>query len=195
MKRLIEIQSKLKAPKNQKNKFGNYYYRNCEDILEAVKPLLKEQNLSIVISDDVISTDGRFYIVATVSLYDENGKEVAKSTALARETEVKKGMDEAQITGAASSYARKYALNGLFAIDDTKDADATKGQEPSRTVEEVKEVFKGKEINVNPVDVAVEIAEISDVIELKRYKSSHKDIWNADFEGLYNERLKVLKGE
>ncbi len=125
MNRLIEIQSKLKAPKNQRNNFGNYNYRSCEDILEAVKPLLKEVKLSLIISDEIINVGERFYVKATARLFDEMGKEIASANAVAREEENKKGMDASQLTGSTSSYARKYALNGLFAIDDTKDADAT----------------------------------------------------------------------
>ena len=125
MRRLIEIQQGLKAPKNQKNNFGGYNYRSCEDILEAVKPLLSKQGLALTIKDELIAIDGRFYIKAIAQLFDETGKEIAYTTALAREEENKKGMDASQITGSTSSYARKYALNGLFAIDDTKDADAT----------------------------------------------------------------------
>lgn len=140
MKRLIAIQNELKAPKDQRNSFGGYNYRSCEGILEAVKPLLKKQGLSLVISDDVIAIEGgytitdkdktittsnRVYIKATATLYDEDGKQIAQTSALAREEETKKGMDASQLTGSTSSYARKYALNGLFAIDDTKDADAT----------------------------------------------------------------------
>lgn len=125
MNRLIEIQSKLKAPKNQRNNFGNYNYRSCEDILEAVKPLLQEVKLSLIISDEIINVGERFYVKATARLFDDIGKEIAQTNAVAREEENKKGMDASQLTGSTSSYARKYALNGLFAIDDTKDADAT----------------------------------------------------------------------
>lgn len=124
MKRLLEIQQKLKAPKAQFNDYGGYQYRSCEDILEAVKPLLKEQNLILTLRDELIAIDGRFYIKAIAQLWDENGKELTYTTAIAREPESKKGMDEAQITGATSSYSRKYALNGLFAINDVKDPDA-----------------------------------------------------------------------
>lgn len=124
MKRLLEIQQKLKAPKAQFNDYGGYQYRSCEDILEAVKPLLKEQNLILTLKDELIAIDGRFYIKAIAQLWDENGKELTYTTAIAREPEDKKGMDEAQITGATSSYSRKYALNGLFAINDVKDPDA-----------------------------------------------------------------------
>ena len=116
---LSKIQQQLKAPKGQLNKFGNYKYRSCEDILSAVKPLLN--GASLVISDEVMLIGDRYYIKATATLSD--GKETIQATGYARESENRKGMDDGQLTGAASSYARKYALNGLFAIDDTKDAD------------------------------------------------------------------------
>lgn len=125
MNRLINIQNELKVPKNQYNSFGNYNFRSCEDILEAVKPLLKAVKLSLIISDEIINVGARFYVKATVKLIDENGKELISTSAVAREEENKKGMDASQITGSTSSYARKYALNGLFAIDDNKDADTT----------------------------------------------------------------------
>ena len=121
---LKEIQQELKAPKNQLNKFGNYNYRSLEDILEAVKPILGKLDCSLIISDEVVNIGDRYYIKATAKLYAKD-KLIAENTAFAREAEIKKGMDESQITGATSSYARKYCLNGLFAIDDTKDADAT----------------------------------------------------------------------
>lgn len=123
MKRLIEIQKKLKAPKNQYNSFGKYKYRSCEDILEAVKPLLKENKLIMNITDELVYIGERYYIKATAILTDiENGEQFI-NIAYAREEETKRGMDGSQITGTASSYARKYALNGLFLIDDTKDTD------------------------------------------------------------------------
>lgn len=123
--KLQGIQSSLKAPKGQTNKFGGYKYRSCEDILTALKPLLAEWGCSIVIDDNLETCGGRVYIKATASLADNDSDEVISTSGFAREAESKKGMDEAQITGSASSYARKYALNGLFAIDDTKDPDAT----------------------------------------------------------------------
>lgn len=126
---LAQIQSELKAPKGQRNTFGKYNYRSCEDILEAVKPLLTERGLVLLITDDIVQLGERYYVRATATIYDSEGSYISNS-ALAREEAVKKGMDASQITGATSSYARKYALNGLFAIDDTKDADATnKGQD------------------------------------------------------------------
>ena len=122
--KLGTIQTKLKAPKNQFNKFGNYYYRNAEDIQEAVKPLLAETKTVLTISDDIVMVGDRFYIRATAQISDIEGKATIQSTAYAREPMERKGMDDAQVTGATSSYARKYALCGLFLLDDTKDADS-----------------------------------------------------------------------
>jgi hypothetical protein len=148
--KLLKIQSELKAPKGQFNAFGKYKYRSCEDILEAVKPLLKEQGLVLTLSDEILPLGGRNYVKATATLSSENDMQRERTdtssgihhyfrpttlevTAYAREEETKKGMDGSQITGAASSYARKYALNGLFLIDDAKDSDSTNdhGQEQS----------------------------------------------------------------
>ena len=121
--KLLKVQAKLKAPKNQYNNFGKYKYRNCEDILEAVKPLLEEQGLTLTISDQIEAMENnRTYVKAVATLTD--GKDTLQVSAYARESETKKGMDDSQVTGATSSYARKYALNGLFLIDDTKDADS-----------------------------------------------------------------------
>ncbi len=119
--KLIKVQGQLKAPKGQHNSFGNYNYRSCEDILEAVKPLCTSAGLLLTLSDEVIEVGGRVYVKATAEVSD--GTKSHSVAAYAREQESKKGMDAAQITGSASSYARKYALNGLFCIDDTKDAD------------------------------------------------------------------------
>lgn len=123
MKELIAIQSELKAPKSQFNKFGGYKYRKAEDILEAAKPLLAKQKCTLIITDDVVLIGNRIYVKATAIIKNEKG-ECETSTGWAREEETKKGMDGSQITGASSSYARKYALNGLFAIDDNQDSDA-----------------------------------------------------------------------
>ena len=120
---LMAVQAELKAPKSQHNSFGKYDYRSAEDIIEAVKPLLKENGLFLTMSDDIVQIGDRYYVKATVSVTDIVTGESVQTSALAREAAQKKGMDESQVTGTASSYARKYALNGLFAIDDTKDAD------------------------------------------------------------------------
>ena len=123
--KLVEVQSELKAPKSQFNKFGNYAYRNCEDILEALKPILNKVKAIVNISDEVVLVGERYYIKATVKFIDAETGEIVEASAMAREEESKKGMDASQLTGSTSSYARKYALNGLFAIDDTKDSDTT----------------------------------------------------------------------
>ena len=145
--KLNKIQTELKAPKGQYNSFGKYKYRSCEDILEAIKPFLTETKTVLTINDEIVFIGNRFYVKATAVLADcENENSFLHNTAFAREDDSKKGMDGSQITGASSSYARKYALNGLFAIDDTKDADtdenakqqgnSTRTQEPERITKE-----------------------------------------------------------
>ena len=121
IEKIVAIQSELKAPKGQYNSFGKYNYRSCEDILEGVKPLLTKHGLILTIQDSIDLIGDRFYVKATATITD--GKEQLSTSAYARESLDKKGMDASQVTGATSSYARKYALNGLLAIDDTKDAD------------------------------------------------------------------------
>ena len=123
--KLLNVQIKLKAPKSQFNKFGNYNYRNCEDILESAKPLCKEVNALVWLTDNIVMVGERYYVEATATFVDIESGEKLLAVAYAREEESKKGMDGSQVTGASSSYARKYALNGLFDIDDTKDSDAT----------------------------------------------------------------------
>lgn len=130
--RLRFVQIELNAPKGQRNTFGNYDYRSAEDILESVKPLLAENNLTLIVRDSIVMVGDRYYVQATASVYDESGEGLS-ATAYAREAEDKKGMDSAQVTGATSSYARKYALNGLFAIDDAKDADTDEHRSQSAT--------------------------------------------------------------
>ena len=137
--RLARVQTALIATKNRKNDFGKYNYRSCEDILQAVKPLLTDNDLTLTLSDEIIEISGRFYIKATATIYSTDfGEESYSVTAYARESETKSGMDVAQITGSCSSYARKYALNGLFCIDDNKDIDSNEYAEltqekPKRT--------------------------------------------------------------
>lgn len=141
--KLLKIQKELKAPKNQRNNFGGYNYRSCEDIFEAVKPLLEKEGLLLRLTDKLVNIGDRYYIKATAILTD--GNETIENTAYAREEETKKGMDGSQITGASSSYARKYALNGLFLIDDVKDSDATNtGDEPTKKDAEAFVVNFGK---------------------------------------------------
>jgi hypothetical protein len=141
--KLMTIQSNLKAPKGQYNNFGKYKYRSCEDILESVKPLLSQHDCALVITDDIVMLGERIYVKATAKLI--SGSEHVESSAFAREEDTKKGMDSSQVTGAASSYARKYALNGLFCIDDTKDSDTTNtGQESSERDKAIKEAKSAK---------------------------------------------------
>ena len=140
MKELVTIQATLSAPKNQFNGFGKYKYRSCEDILAALKPLLQQQKCTLTISDDIVAVGERIYIKATATLTSSTGEAVSTS-AFAREEETKKGMDASQVTGAASSYARKYALGGLFAIDDTKDADALNVGDNSAPADNKAETF------------------------------------------------------
>ena len=147
-KKLIEVQNKLKVPKSQYNNFGKYNYRNAEDILEAVKPILENAGATIFIKDSIELIGDRFYVKATVSFVDIESGSIIETSALARESEEKKGMDSAQVTGATSSYARKYALNGLLLIDDTKDNDhdsmhQTDNKEPKK--EENKPNYDNKE--------------------------------------------------
>ena len=126
MEKLLNIQVELKAPKEQYNNFGKYNYRSCEDILEALKPLLSKYKTTLILKDDIVLIGNRYYLKATANLYDiETNKSIVETSAFAREEEGKKGMDGSQVTGASSSYARKYALNGMFAIDDNKDIDTT----------------------------------------------------------------------
>ncbi len=137
LSRFSAAQNELKAPKNQYNNFGKYSYRSCEDILEAAKPVCAKRGLLLIVSDEIVQFGERYYVKATASIYDaqDGGDNFIKASAFAREPLDKKGMDDSQITGAASSYARKYALNGLFCIDDTKDTDtrnnAENGKKPA----------------------------------------------------------------
>lgn len=138
--KLLKVQSELKAPKNQYNSFSSYYYRSCEDIQEGLKPILKDVNAVLVIGDEMVAIGDRHYIKATAKFIDCESESFIENAAYAREELTKKGMDTAQITGSTSSYARKYALNGMFCIDDVKDADSQKpkaeNETPKKSVEE-----------------------------------------------------------
>lgn len=161
MEKLSKIQAELNAPKNLFNKFGNYHYRSCESILEAVKPLL--QGAVLTLCDDIVEIGGRVYVKATATFKDGNFE--IKNTAFAREEETKKGMDASQITGSTSSYARKYALNGLFLIDDVKDADTDENkQEPVKmaTPEQLKEL-EALEVNFEQLCKAFKLSHLSEL--------------------------------
>lgn len=168
MKELINIQHKLKAPKGRKNSFGNYNYRSCEDILEAVKPLLAEEECTLTLSDDMVAIGERIYVKAVATI--RKGDESVTVTAFAREAESKKGMDSSQITGTASSYARKYALNGLFLIDDTKDADTDEYANQTKAGENIEE---DRPINKTEVKTLTQLSEsykVNTADICKRYK-------------------------
>lgn len=174
MKAILEklnlIQSKLKAPKGQFNKFGNYPYRSCEDILEALKPLLAETKTVLAINDEVELIGDRFYIRATCNLFDAESGEKISNSAFAREPEIKKGMDPAQITGSVSSYARKYALNGLFAIDDTKDSDSNENQRQTNSGKPGARNAQGNaQRNAQAIDISKTRNEIAQVLKAKNY--------------------------
>lgn len=178
---LSAIQSELKAPKGQFNSFGKYKYRSCEDILEAVKPLLKKCGVVLTISDELVQIGDRYYVKATAKLTSAdritgNSSESITNTAYAREAEKKSGMDESQITGTASSYARKYALNGLFLIDDTKDADTDeyKGADAVEDLRKTEKVRTEKisEVKVKAIQQAAANAEIPIESILKKFELS-----------------------
>lgn len=166
MDKLIKIQSELKAPKGQYNSFGKYKYRSAEDILEAVKPLCVKHNVLLTLTDSIELIGERYYVKATARVSD--GTKAVEVTALAREDLDKKGMDGSQITGTASSYARKYALNGLFCIDDTKDADTdeyTAKTQGKKDPDAKKDAEKKKELESTAISAA-EAKTLKDLIEM-----------------------------
>ena len=181
-KKLMGIQTKLKAPKSQRNSFGNYNYRSCEDILEAVKPLLDEFKVALTIKDEIILIGERYYIKATATLIDIDTGDTTETSAYARESAEKRGMDSSQVTGATSSYARKYALNGLFAIDDNKDADSTNTH--------------GKDIkpNMTPVSGLSE-AQIKRLLAIGNKSGFNKDTIVKTVKKLYGCELKDMTRE
>lgn len=181
MNKLVAVQAALKAPKGQFNKFGGYKYRSCEDVLEAVKPLLLEQGLQLTITDEPVEVGGRIYIKATATVTD--GSETAAVSGYAREAETKKGMDESQITGTASSYARKYALNGLFLIDDTKDADATNDHQKPKAATRPKQAPKPKAAP-QPQGGELKAAKVRLWRALQNYAAEHGGIADQLLEGV-----------
>lgn len=187
--KLSKVQSELKAPKGQYNSFGKYKYRSCEDILEAVKPLNAKHGVVLTVGDEVVEISNRFYVKATATLVDIESGEKIINTALAREDDAKKGMDGSQITGTASSYARKYCLNGLFCIDDTKDADTDeyrhqqerKPQENKPQERQYVKVVNGRTavINSNGEYVDIEnltVEQLEKTLKIKQFAAAHEAI-------------------
>ena len=152
--KLLKIQGSLKAPKGQYNGFGKYKYRSCEDILEALKPLLVENKAVVTINDSLVQIGERYYVQAIATLIDVEDGEKVSVMAYAREALSKKGMDESQVTGATSSYARKYALNGLFAIDDNKDMDYMQGQYTSEDKGNTEQIRQSKPKQDNKEEIS-----------------------------------------
>ena len=184
-KKLLEVQQELKAPKNQRNTFGNYNYRSCEDILEALKPVLAAHDATVFISDKVVVKENCWaYIESTATFVDIETGESISTTAFARETENKKGMDSSQITGSASSYARKYALNGLFLIDDTRDADTD--EHHRQTAGAKPKAFSKDDVTALRLDlVKLATATGKDVNELEKRVATA--IGLDSFEGINNQ--------
>ena len=204
--KLLKVQVELKAPKGQYNSFGKYKYRSCEDILEALKPVLDKLKLTLFISDEIvevggsyktskkdeiIETVGRKYVKATITLVNiEKPDEIIKTSALAREEETKKGMDGSQITGASSSYARKYALNGMFMIDDTKDSDSTNTHGKDEAKKTTETEFKKAIDMINALANTEEKSEkVFDMIE-KFNKNSLMDCTIEELRKIYDELKK-----
>ena len=191
MEKLIKIQSELKAPKSNYNGFGKFHYRSCEDILEAVKPLLAKEKCTLTLSDDIVAIADKVYVRATATISD--GKEQYSTSAYARESENKKGMDESQMTGTASSYARKYALNGLFLIDDTKDADTNEFQQTKQKAEQkskkktetgkeewrVKILKLAKEKGITAIDLAKKY-KLNNSTSAERFKEIYEELKKED---------------
>lgn len=191
--KLLAVQAELKAPKGQTNSFGKYKYRSCEDILESVKPLLKKYNATLVISDSLELIGDRYYIKATATFQDVETDGIIENTAYARESAEKKGMDDSQVTGATSSYARKYALNGLFLIDDTKDADTDEFRNQQKSKEERafdKKVEKDNKATISAKDQAI----LKNMVEAKGYKVEEIFPKGLEITGeQYTQALETLK--
>lgn len=202
MEKLTTIQNELKAPKSQYNSFGKYNYRNAEDILEAVKPLLAKYKCLLYLSDEIIYIEGRHYVKATATFIEPDGWQVSVS-ASAREEQDKKGMDGSQITGASSSYARKYTLNGLFLIDDTKDSDTTNthDKEP-KPATNPQPAPQPKEVKTAPVPQTFDIAGTEELLktfktsdEVAKHWAENKTLHsNQDYVSLISKRGKELNG-
>lgn len=185
--KLVEVQNELKAPKGQFNKFGNYSYRSCEDILEALKPILNKVKAIVNISDEVVLVGERYYIKATVKFIDAETGDVVEASAMAREEESKKGMDSSQLTGSTSSYARKYALNGLFAIDDTKDSDFTNTHNVTELSEaQIKRLYAiGNKAGYDKNKI--------EKMVMQRYSKESKKLSKSEYDNVIDGLEKIIK--
>ena len=179
--KLMTVQTKLRAPKGQYNSFGKYSYRSCEDILEALKPLLGEVGAIVNVTDEIKLIGDRYYVEATASFIDTETGERMIAKASAREAEAKKGMDDSQVTGSVSSYARKYALNGLFAIDDNKDADSTNTH--------------SKEIKPNMTPTGITEAQLKRLFAIGNKAGVKKDVVEGTVRKIFNCEAKDMTKE
>ena len=190
--KLSAIQNELKTPKNQYNSFGKYNYRSCEDILEGVKPLCRKYRTTLVIGDTLELIGDRYYIKATATLYDLDSDKSISNTAYARESENKTGMDVSQITGATSSYARKYALNGLFNIDDTKDADTDEYQNQTKEQPKKQSVSKATEKQIELLKKLYSEEELNKALDIVK-KENIEDLTVLEASSLISKRKGVSK--
>ena len=190
--KLSAIQNELKTPKNQYNSFGKYNYRSCEDILEGVKPLCRKYRTTLVIGDTLELIGDRYYIKATATLYDLDSEKSISNTAYARESENKTGMDVSQITGATSSYARKYALNGLFNIDDTKDADTDEYQNQTKEQPKKQSVSKATEKQIELLKKLYSEEELNKALDIVK-KENIEDLTVLEASSLISKRKGVSK--
>lgn len=200
--KLINVQNELKAPKSQYNSFGKYSYRNCEDILEALKPILLKHKAAVIITDEVVFIEGRFYIKATAKFIDIESSEIIESVAYAREEESKKGMDCSQVTGASSSYARKYSLNGMFCIDDTKDADTlntgnSKGNNSVQTNSKANNTFKLSEAQIKRIKAINNKAgytnEQLEISIMKKFNKKLEELTKAEYDNICSKIESKIK--
>nr|DAO66690.1 MAG TPA: ERF superfamily protein [Caudoviricetes sp.] len=174
LKKLLIVQQNIKAPKGQYNSFGKFSYRSCEDILEQARPLCNDNGAVLILSDEVKNDNGRYYIVATATLYDADSGESISVTANAREADEKKGMDTSQVTGASSSYARKYALCGLFSLDDNKDADTMDNTKEGCSKQDKDKLFKSIITKMNTNHITNDV--MTKILESKYQKYNSKQL-------------------
>lgn len=197
--KLIKVQATLNAPKSNYNSFGKYNYRSCEDIMAAVKPLLAENGLVQFISDEIVMVGDRYYVKSTVTITD--GETSHSVSALARESLDKKGMDAAQITGATSSYSRKYALNGAYNIDDAKDADTNEVREQAKN--KANQTVRNQATGFNPDECLASFTQFASSADEQALKSSFAQTWKAlsgtpqqtKAKEIYDIRLNEIKGD
>lgn len=196
--KLAAIQQELIAPKNQYSDFGKYHYRSCEDILEGLKPCLSKVKALVILSDELITIGTRYYVKATATLIDCVDGQTLSNTAYAREAETKPKMDDSQVTGSASSYARKYALSGLFCIDDVKDADTSEQSEEQKQAEEQKKIEKAviPEVKVQALIARCEKEGVAPATIIKLYKvNSLADLTELQYRNINDhwEDIKKVK--